>query len=772
MVFVRAQADRFSIMFRALLSAFILGCAVPLAGQEPAPAPAPPPAEAQPQAEAQPPTDAADPGEVERIDAFDRESFSPGDEALATGWAPRGLTIFGRDLFQRGTSQFQPLQTGPVDPAYRLGPGDQVVVTLSGDVDLTQSLTVTREGTLTVPHVGQLVVQGMTMRQLEDLLYARLGRVFTGVGQGPGATTQFGASLGRLRSNQVLLAGEVERPGAYLVSSVGTAFNALYAARGPNPTGSLRAIQIRRAGELVRTIDVYEYLLRGDSRQDIRLDQGDIVFVPLAGKRVAIRGSVRRSAIFELQAGEDLRDLLGFAGGLDPSASLSRVQIDRILPPQQRQPGVERVLLDVDLRDLARGAAVVLQDHDIVEVFSVQGERRNRVVLDGEVLRPGVYEWTPGTRLWDVIERAEGLTTYAYTPRAHIYRMNLEDGTRFLVQTPLIDDGSGRPIANVSLADLDSVVVYSQAELRNPGHVSIRGMVKRPGQIALAEGMTVRDVILAVGGFIEGADPTGVEVIRVADWSFRTDTIARQQRISLLEESDLASAGRSGLESAVWIPTTEEYVLHNQDFVIVRRAPGYEPTRIVHVRGEVGSPGPYALETRQTRLLDIISMAGGITDEGNPAGLTVVREGLPVGTDLARARRRPNGRHNVALEDGDTILVPKLDGTVRVVGAVTFQAAVVHAPGMSVSDYIAQAGGFTRLSDKGRIVVSYPNGTRAIVRRGLFWRTSPEVTPGSVISVGQRPEPAETDWGDVLTRVVSVVGTMITMIVAVDRLSR
>jgi polysaccharide biosynthesis/export protein len=443
----------------------------------------------------------------------------------------RGLPIFGRDLFRLSTSQFQPVTTGPVDPGYRLGPGDQLIAVLTGDVELAHTLEVNREGLVVIPDVGQVYVAGLTLRELEDRLYERLGRVYSGVGRGAGASTQLGLSMGALRSNQVFLVGEVERPGAYQVSSVATVFNALYQARGPNENGSFRRIEVRRAGRTVRTVDVYDYLLRGDSRDDIRLEQGDIVFVPVVGRQVAIEGAIRRAAWFELREGESLRELLAFAGGMQPGASIGRLQIDRIVPPEQRRPGVDRVIVDVDVRDALRGG-YALQDHDQVFVFHVAEERRNRLAITGGVRRPGLMEWRPGMTLWDAIDRAEGLHEFAYTARAHVYRFNPEDGTRNLLQAPLFRDAGGTQ-QHLLLADRDSVVVFSRSELRNPESVRIAGFVKQPGVYTLAPGMSVRDLILAADGFAPGADETEAELARRTDINQRTDRTAVIVRVPL-----------------------------------------------------------------------------------------------------------------------------------------------------------------------------------------------------------------------------------------------
>lgn len=695
---------------------------------------------------------------------------------------PGQLPIFGRELFTQATTQFQPITTGPVDPDYRLGPGDQLFLILSGDVEAAHTLEVTREGFVFIPDVGPVAVNGLTLRDLEDRLYDRLGQVYSGVRRGPGATTQFQATLGQLRSNQVFVVGEVERPGAYQVPGTATVFNALYAARGPNPNGSFRRIEVRRAGVVIREVDLYDYLLRGDSQDDIRLEQGDIIFVPVIGPQVGIRGAVRRSALFELRDQEGLRDLLAFAGRIEADALLRRVQIDRIVPAGARTSGVDRVLVDVDVMQVLdpQGASIALQDGDLVEVFSVSQERRNRLVVTGGVRRPGVYEWTPGSTVWDLIERAEGLEDRAYTPRAHIYRLNVNDGSRTLVRTPLLADAFGNPVQDVELVDRDSVVIYDQEELANPSTVMIEGYVRNPGRYALPDGMTVRDLILAAGGFVPGANTAEAEVSRRVDPSQRTDTTSYSIRVALgSDESELNGFTAAnlpvrppGVETLpVWLPRGDELVLQADDRVFVRKAPGYEALDVVHVSGQVLGPGGYVLQTRQERLTDILERAGGPTSEANLEGLRLVRNGNPVATDALRALRDPSSRFNLVLEAGDSIHIPAYDPTVLITGAVGFESRVLYVPGQDLDYYIRRAGGYVANADPDRVTVTHQNGERAAVDKLLWFRSKPNPRPGSTIHVPLKPERDDgIDIDQLLTRTLSIVSTTLTIILAIDRL--
>src|SRR5438552_339599 len=277
----------------------------------------------------------------------------PVDTGLVRAAAGGKSDVFGVDVFQRTTTQFLPLLAGPVPADYKLGPGDQLVLILTGDVELAYTLQVTREGFILIPQVGQLFVSNLTLDQLRDVLYKRLGRVYSGVRRAPGATTRFDISVANVRANQAYVVGEVAQPGAYQISSLGTVLTALYAAGGVTDRANLRAVEVRRLGKSIATLDLYDYLLRGDTRNDVRLETGDVVFVAVHGTRVKVMGAVRRPATYELKPGETLANLLVSAGGFTPDASLRRVVIERILPAAERgAEATARARVEVPLRPL------------------------------------------------------------------------------------------------------------------------------------------------------------------------------------------------------------------------------------------------------------------------------------------------------------------------------------------------------------------------------------------------------------------------------------
>lgn len=574
-----------------------------------------------------------------------------------TAREPAGPPVFGREIFERATSQFLPPTTGPVPGDYRVGPGDELILVLTGDVEQAYRLTVTREGWIVIPDVGRVFVNGLTMEELEDVLFNRLSEAYSGIRRGPEASAFFDVSLGKLRTNQVYVIGEVVEPGAYEVSSLATALTALYWAGGPGRAGSFRNVLVNRGGETTRRVDLYDYLLRGDASQDIRLEQGDIVFVPTAERRIRVDGAVIRPAIYELKEGETLADAIRFAGGVQPEADLRRVQIQRVLPADRRAPGADRAILDVSLTSPAEAEDVPLRDGDRVTVFAVLDEARNWVVVAGGVWHPGTYAVEADTRLWDVIERAGGLLPDAYEPRAQIQRLEEDDWTRRMIQVDLARDSEGRPEEDPELRGMDQIFVYAKRGLREERVVSIGGWVQQPGVYPFVDGMTVRDLVLRAGGMRTGVYLGHAEVSRVVISQSHTDTLTRRFRVALdssyvLEgggperraaparaDGEPGSRGDGGADGSREpdSPPADRFVLQNLDAVYVRKSPGFTPQQNVLVTGEVILPGPYSLETRVERLTHLVERAGGLTPEAYPEGLQLWRAERVIAIDTLTA---------------------------------------------------------------------------------------------------------------------------------------
>ena len=690
----------------------------------------------------------------------------------------KSAEIFGLSLFRNASSRFQPNGAGMVDPGYRLGPGDKLVLILTGDVERADELEVTREGFVVIPDVGRVNVANLTVAQLEELLYTRLGRVYSGVQRGAGATTLFSVSVSTLRSLQVVVTGDVEEPRAFLLSSP-TVLTALYAAGGPNDEGSLRRIEVRRAGRIVATLDVYDYLLRGDASNDVRLQQGDIVFVPVHGARVRVDGAVTRQATYELRPGETLADAIAAAGGLSATAGARRVLVDRIIAPGARvAQGADRAVVDVPLSANGTPPAFALADGDVVRVPTISDRVRNRVAVQGNVWSPGTQGFTSGLTLEAALRRAGGVKPDAYLGRVLITRLR-SDSTRVQLRA-MLRDTTGATVEPFVLAEDDQITVFSKTNFRTQQNVVIGGAVRKSGSFPWREGMTLRDLILHADGLEEKAFLGAAEVARLPV-NYDGHTTAQTIRVPL-DSSYLFT------QSGVAANTSPDYVLQAHDNVLILREPGWRLPQIVILTGEVRFPGRYTVTDRGERISDLIARAGGVTALADQDAAYFSRRissntsrarldsatarsdslrlqdaaRIRVGVDLAFALKRKGSNDDLVLEGGDSLDVPSQRQTVEVRGEVNAPTALAHAAGKNLGFYVGAAGGPSAKGNSRRAYVVQPNGKVESRHHILgFIRIDPTPRPGATVVV-----PAE-DPNRSRANIAATVGLVAQLLVSV-----
>ncbi len=633
--------------------------------------------------------------------------------------------VFGVDVFRRTTTQFLPLLAGPVPPDYKLGPGDVLVLILTGDVELAYTLQVTREGFMLIPQVGQVFVSNLTLDQLRDVLYTRLGRVYSGVRRGANATTRFDISVANVRVNQVYVVGEVRQPASYQVSALGTVLSALYAAGGVTERANTRQVEVRRLGKTTATFDLYDYLLHGDTRSDIRLETGDVVFVPVHGTRAELSGAVTRPAIYELRPGESLTDLLRAAGGFRPDAQLKRLAIYRLLPAFNRGPGTPpRAVIDVQLAAVPPDSAG--------QGLGLTGSREQRAAGGGMREAGGVGA------------RADPVVGGVAVPQ-----MTLEDG--------------------------DSVVVDSVEGLAGQYYVAIAGMVNKPGPYPWREGMTLRDLVLLARGPKVGADLREAEIARMPE-DRSQGQLATTVRVPLdstyLFERD--SLGRYIGPPGVPFPVAgaPEVKLEPFDNVLILRQPDFEFQRTVVLLGEVWYPGTYSLRSRTERLADLIDRAGGLTPRAYPEGIRFFRKVNDVGRiniELPQALRERAARQNIILQPGDSIVIPEYQPSVKVSGAVNSPGSVLWQKGRGLDAYVSAAGGFTYKADKRRVLVRFANGEVQTKHRFLFMSSSPEPGPGSEVFVPVRDTTEHVNYVALFGSIAQTVTSILAILIVATR---
>jgi polysaccharide export outer membrane protein len=672
-----------------------------------------------------------------------------------------GFTIFGLDVFRSSTSQFEPSLAGPVDANYRLGPGDRLVLILTGDVEASYQLDVTREGFVVIPQVGRVDVANLTLGQLESVLSTRLSRVYSGVRPNNQGTTRYSVSVAKLRTNQIYVAGDVRRPGSYVISSTGTALTALYAAGGPTINGTLRRVEIRRFNRIVDTLDVYDYLVRGDASHDVRLETGDVVFVAIHGNRVRVVGEVARPATYELKTGETLADLVRDAGGFRATASQQRVLIERIVSPDQRSgQGNDRITVDVSSATmLARaGAGVQLQNGDVVRVYPIAQRIRNRVTVMGNVYQPGALGLTPGMMLSDVL-RTTGLKPDTYLGEVLITRLQ-SDTTRIQLRAMLADT-TGRVINDFPLREDDQISVYSLGTFRPDRFVAIGGAVKSGGHFPYHEGMTLRDLVL------KEAEIARLPVSRDGGRTATTIRVPLDSTYLFDRKPNGDYAGPPGLPA---LPSgAPEVVLQPYDNVLILRQPNWELQRTVVLQGEVRFPGAYALVAKTEHLSDVIKRAGGLTDEAYAEGIVFLRQNVGrVGVDLPAALGNYESSDNLIMRDADNVTIPARNSIVIVRGAVNQPSALAYVPGMGISYYVQAAGGVSKNGDEDRAFVVQPSGKVESSHHHFFWPNSlPEPRAGSVVTVPELDPADKKDYIALTGTVAQIIASTVAIIVAV-----
>jgi polysaccharide biosynthesis/export protein len=692
--------------------------------------------------------------------------------------ADSGFVIFGLDFFRNATSQFDPNLSGPVDANYRINPGDRLVLVLTGDVEQSYTLDVTREGFIVIPQVGQIWVNSLTMAELENVLYSRLGRVYSGVRRGAGATTHFYATPARLSSNQIYVTGDVVRPGSYRVSSAGTALSALYAARGPSDNGSLRQVLVRRGGIAVDTLDVYDYLLNGNTAHDVRLTNSDLVFVPIHGARARIVGEVARPATYEMRPNETLADALRFAGGFTATAARRRVQIERIVPPALRTPGGrDRTVTEIvsDEFMAGTGPSIPVMAGDVIRVFSVASRVRNRIFVRGDVWSPGSQGISPGMRVSDALKLAGGVKPDVYLGQVLITR-TLPDSTRLQLRAALRDT-SGAVINDLPLQEDDEIRVFSVSEFRPTRYVAINGAVRKSGQFPYREGMTIRDLALLAGGLDQSAYLNEAEVARLPE-NRAGGVTARTFRVPL-DSSYLFERGPDGKYlGPPGLPAPSgpnpEVTVEPYDNVLILRQPNWELQRTAVIAGEVKYPGRYSLRTKTEKITDLITRAGGLTPDAYANGVTFyrTRNGVGrIGIELPDVLRNAKSLDNLPLQDGDSLFIPRYSAVVNVQGAVNSPISVTYSPGKSLEYYIRAAGGPSRKADIGRAYVTQPNGkVEARQSRFLLPDGIPKPSAGSTVHVPERdPSDRPLDFLQGAGAIAQIAGSLIALVIALRR---
>jgi protein involved in polysaccharide export with SLBB domain len=659
--------------------------------------------------------------------------------------------VYGSDLFGSGSLTFEPNMRMATPKNYIIGPDDELLIDITGDNEASYKPRVSPEGTISIEYIGRISVAGLTIEQATNKIRSAMSGTYPAMRSG---RTQVAVNLGNIRSIKVIITGEVTKPGTYTLSSLASVYNALYASGGPNENGSFRNIQVIRNNRVIATVDVYDFLVNGIQPENIRLQDQDVIHIPIYQIRVDVTGEVKRPAIYEIRADESLADVLKYAGGFSEMAYKARVKVFQNTPTEKKV--ISKTILEFPDYKPRNGDKVIVDP--ILDRFE------NKIQLVGAVFRPGVYELTPGLTLKKLIEQADGLKEDAFMNRGYIIRLN-PDNTSAVIPFD-VSNIMQNASSDIALKREDIVQVSSIFDLRDEYTVSIGGEVREPGAFNFSTNMRVEDLVQMAGGFKEGASPANIEVarrIKGTDLTQKTAQTAQVFNITVNKDLSLSDTG---------------FILEPFDMVSVRPTEGYTGQQQVQILGEILRPGIYTIQSKNERISDIIKRAGGLTAFAYSKGASLKRptpvtadaeeesirsmnlERLRqtgasdsavkantylasvasdlVGIELDKILETPQSRYDLLVENGDVIRIPTLLQTVKVTGEVLRPISVVYKPGKPFKYYVTSAGGFTSNAHKKGSFISNANGAVAGTTKALFFNNYPAVTPGSEISVPQR----------------------------------
>lgn len=679
--------------------------------------------------------------------------------------------IFGSELFNNAALTFEPNLKLATPLNYILGPGDELQVNVYGVQEYSDVLPVSVEGKITIQNVGQINVGGLTFEAASQNIKQAISRVYSTVNYGQ---SQVAVSLSSIRTIKVTIIGSMQ-PGNYSVSSLATVYNVLHLAGGPGKNGSYRNIELIRNNKLVRTIDIYRFLVNGDQTDNLGLKDNDVIRIPAYHNRVTVEGEVKRPGFFEVLPTENFSDLLKFASGFTENAYRASVNV-------VQKTNKELKVVDVLSSDFDTYKP---QSGDAFTVSKILNRYENRVTINGSVFRPNNYSLREGMTILDLIAQADGLTEDAYSSRARLVRLK-PDLTKEIVDVNLEKVLAGDSQYNVILKKEDELTIYSIFDLRDDFSVTIDGEVRKPGEYDYVENLSLNDLLIQAGGLSDAASKR-VEIARMIK----------------SEDIDPKDPKKVQLFNIEITPTNNEqskvFILEPYDIVNVRKLPVFEKPEMITISGEVLYPGKYVIVNKKEKIFNFIQRAGGLSPEANPNGIKIKRlivekdlEGLKnvkldlkdndsiqeqivkevqyatIPIDWEKVRKNKKNYSNVTLLPGDEIEVAAFEEGVKVLGNVLLTSEIPYRKGKGVDYYISSVGGTNSKAWKRKTYVVYPNGSAATAHGFMFIRSYPKVTPGSQIVVPERPERKGMSTGEVVS-LASVLASLAGVIIAIIR---
>ncbi len=643
---------------------------------------------------------------------------------------------FGYEIFRQPSSTFAPGDNVPVGPDYVVGPGDTLVVYVWGKlVQETFTLTVDRDGKISLPKAGTLFLWGLKFSEAEIIIKQALSNNY--------ANFSINVTLGKIRTIRTFVLGEVYKPGSYTISSLSTVFQALFEAGGPTKVGSLRKIKLIRDNKTISTIDLYDFLLSGEKAKDLRLQSGDTVFVPAIGSVVAIRGSVKRPRVYELLGETRISEVIRMAGGLTPSVYLKRLQMERIVNNEKKS------VIDFELANpdvLKDGKDIKINDGDMISIFPINKTRRGYVSISGNVSMPGEYELTPELKVRELLKKAGGTLAGTYLPRGEISRY-VDEKTKEIIPFDMEKLLKGGTAENYPLKEWDQVIVYSLFNVIPVQSVNISGAVNREGKLDLTEKMKISDLIFRSGGLKPTALFENAELYHMREG--KDPEIVKVDLRKILVDKDLAA----------------DLILFGGDHLFVREEVASTRKKKITLGGEIKYPGVYVADY-QEKLSSIIERAGGFSEKAFLPGAVFKRDSIKTAQqkavasylerlqtevfsesanlidpssskreaeiiknkeDLAKIyatfevpgrliikiediKTFKDSKYDIIIEDNDALFIPQNPSSVNVIGSVYNSSSLVYEPNRNLSYYLDKVGGTTKEANRCEVYIISASG--------------------------------------------------------------
>ncbi|MFT5251036.1 MAG: protein involved in polysaccharide export with SLBB domain [Flavobacteriales bacterium] len=683
--------------------------------------------------------------------------------------------VFGSELFDNPTLNFEPNLKLATPVNYILGPGDELQVSVYGVQEYNASISVSVEGKVSIQYVGEISVSGMSIEAATQKIKGAIAKVYSTIGSGQ---SQLAVSLSRIRTIRVTIIGS-KQPGNYSISSLATVYNALFLGGGPGKNESYRNIELIRNNKIYTKVDIYKFLVNGDQSENVGLRDNDVIRIPAYNQRVTLEGQVKRPGIFEMKPGETFSDLLSFASGFNEFSYTASVNV---LQKTDKEFKVQ------DIKASQFNSYKPLSG-DVFRVTKILNRFENRITIDGAVFRPNTYSFYEGMLVSDLIAKADGLKEDAYSKRARIIRLK-SDLTTEIVNVNLEKALEGDLEADIALNKEDVVTVYSILDFVEEYKITIDGEIKRPGVYDYYEGLTLNDLFVQAGG-LTGSASKRVEVARMI----------------MSEDIDDSNPNKAELYDIIITPDNNEqavnFTLFPFDVINIRKMAVYEKPETVTISGAVNYAGKYVLVSKKAKVYDIVKRAGGLTSVANIEGVKIKRpiqgkqieaiesvdlnlgvkdsvqnklkkklkEDLKfaiIPVDWKSIVKDQDNNTNVTLFPGDEIEVAAFNEGVKVTGNVLLTSEIPYDKGKGFGYYLDAVGGVDAKGWKKKAYIIYPNGKADVTNSFLFFRNYPKVTPGSQIIVPEKPEVKKMSTGEFVS-IAGVLASLAGVIIAILR---